>query len=278
MSLRSVNRRCSLIRPPGCKLQPLSYPPPPNFLTKIHSQNEDATPPPGHLSPRPRLRSLIVVSLRSANGRCSLIHPPGGKLRPLSYPPLPKNSTKIHSQNEDATPSPKPFQPPPPRALVDCGVVEVGKWAVWSNSPARSQIATSFLPPPPPKNLTKIPFLKRCCHAIPRPFQPLSPRTLINCGVLRWHRLVRSYLPARSQIATSIQPPPRRKINPKSSSKNEGSTQSPGRFSPNPVVLRLIVMFSAIVTGRLVRFRPPGRKMKAIPQPPPQTNIANFSS
>jgi hypothetical protein len=62
-------------------------------------------------------------------------------------------------------------------------------------------------------------------------------------------------------------PPPRRIINPKSPSKNEGATPSPGRLSPNPVVLRLIVMFYAIVTGRIVRFRPPGRKMKAIPPP-----------
>ena len=49
-----------------------------------------------------------------------------------------------------------------------------------------------------------------------------------------------------------VTPPPRRKIIPKSPSKNEGATPSPGRFSPNPVVLRLIVMFSAIVTGRIV--------------------------
>jgi hypothetical protein len=87
-----------------------------------------------------------------------------------------------------------------------------------------------------------------------------------------WHRSVRSNSPARSQIATSILPPPRRKINQKSPSKNEGATPPPGRFSPNPVVLRLIVMFSAIVTGRILRFRPPGRKMKAIPQPPPSPN------
>ncbi len=57
---------------------------------------------------------------------------------------------------------------------------------------------------------------------------------------------------------------------------NEAATPSPGRFSPNPVVLRLIVMLSAIETGRIVRFRPPGRKMKAIPTPPPTMNIVNF--
>jgi hypothetical protein len=45
---------------------------------------------------------------------------------------------------------PRPFQPPPPRTLVNCSVVEVGNRAVRSNSPARLQIATSILPPPPP--------------------------------------------------------------------------------------------------------------------------------
>jgi hypothetical protein len=63
--------------------------------------------------------------------------------------------------------------------------------------------------------------------------------------------------------------PPPRKINPKSPLKNEEATPCPGRFSPNPIVLRLIVKFSVIFTGRIVRFRPPGRKMKAIPPPPP---------
>ncbi len=48
-----------------------------------------------HTSPRPRVRLLIVVLLRSAIGRCGLIRLPGRNLRPLSYPPSPKNSTKI---------------------------------------------------------------------------------------------------------------------------------------------------------------------------------------
>ena len=51
--------------------------------------------------------------------------------------------------------------------------------------------------------------------------------------------------------------------------KNEAATPSPGRFSPNPIVLRLIVKFSVIFIGRIVRFRPLGRKMKAVPPPPP---------
>ena len=69
--------------------------------------------------------------------------------------------------------------------------------------------------------------------------------------------------------------PPRRKINPKFPQKKEAATPSPSRFSPNPVVLRLIVMCIVIATGRIVRFRPPGRKMKAIP-PPPQRILLIF--
>jgi len=72
-------------------------------------------------------------------------------------------------------------------------------------------------------------------------------------------------------------PHPHRKTNPKSPSKNEGTTPSPGRFSPNPVVLRLIVMFSVIVTGRIDRFKPPSQKMKAIPPPPPLNEYCRFS-
>ena len=56
------------------------------------------------------------------------------------------------------------------------------------------------------------------------------------------------------------------------SRKNEAATPSPGRFSPNPVVLRLIVMLSAIAIGRIVRFTPPNQKTKAIP-PPPHTQL-----
>ena len=57
--------------------------------------------------------------------------------------------TKIPFQKQCRHASPRPFQPPPPRTLVDCCVVEVGDRAVRSNSPARSQITTSILPPRP---------------------------------------------------------------------------------------------------------------------------------
>ena len=62
-------------------------PPHPKIRPKSPSKNEVATPSSGRSIPRPRVRSLIVVLLRSATGRCGRIHPPGYKLRPLSYPP-----------------------------------------------------------------------------------------------------------------------------------------------------------------------------------------------
>jgi hypothetical protein len=63
----------------------------------------------------------------------------------------------------------------------------------------------------------------------------------------------------------------------KSLHKTEAATSSPGRFSPNPVVLRLIVMFSVIVTGRIVRFRQPGRKNEGDPTTPPHNEYCRFS-
>ena len=194
----------------------------------------------------------------------------------MSKIPPTHTPTKIPFQKQCRHAIPRPLQPPPPRALVDCCVVEVGDRAVRSNSPPRSQITTSILPPPP-KNSTRIPLDKRSRHAIPRPFQPPTPRTLVDCCVVEvGDRVARSNSLARLQIATSILPPPCRKIRQKSPSKNEVATPSPGRFSPNPVVLRLIVMLSAIATGRIVRFRPPGRKMKAIPPPPRQQILSIF--
>ena len=85
------------------------------------------------------------------------------------------------------------------------------------------------------------------------------PRTLIDCCVVEvGERAVRSINSStRLQIATSILPPPGLTVNQKSPFNNEAATLSPGRFSPNPIVLRLIVMLSAIATGRIVQFRPP---------------------
>ena len=124
----------------------------------------------------------------------------------------------------------------------------------------------------------------RSRHAIPRPFQPKPRRPTFDCRVV--HDCDRAdcsmaaverctcAVPHTGSVAllppgsvcrrrddierTVCYPSPCRKINPKSPLKNEAATPCPGRFSPNPVVLRLIVMFSAIATRRIVRFRPPG--------------------
>ena len=104
------------------------------------------------------------------------------------------------------------------------------------------------------------------------------PRTLIDCCVVEvGNRAVHSNSSTQLQIATSILPPPGRKINQKSLYNNKAPTPSPGRFSPNPIVLHLLVMFSAIATGWIIRFRPPGRKMKAIPPHPPEQILSIFS-
>jgi hypothetical protein len=60
--------------------------------------------------------------------------------------PLPR--WKINPNPLRKTKPPRHPPPPPPRTLVDCSVVEVGDRAVWSNSSARSQMATYILPPP----------------------------------------------------------------------------------------------------------------------------------
>ncbi len=69
----------------------------------------------------------------------------------MSKIPPTHTPTKITFQKQCRHAIPRPFQPPPPRELVDCCVVEVGDRAVRSNSPARSQITTSILPPPAQK-------------------------------------------------------------------------------------------------------------------------------
>ncbi len=181
---------------------------------KSLSKNEDATPSPSRFSPRPRIpRTLVECGVLEVGDRGAVYFARPVANRDLyPTPPPPKNLTKIPFEKRRCHAIPRPFQPPPPCALVDYGVVEVGEQAVRSILPALLQIATSILPPPL-KISTKIPFEKRCRHAIPRPFQPPPPHTLVDCGVLRdWHRSVRSNSPARSQIATSILPPPTEKL------------------------------------------------------------------
>ena len=86
---------------------------------------------------------------------------------------------------------------------------------------------------------------------IPRPFQPPPLQTLVDCGVNEVSvRAVRSNSYTRSIIATSILPPPQPKILSKIPSKSVAATPSPSRFSPNPSVLCLIVIFNTLATGR----------------------------
>ena len=117
------------------------------FSQKSPSENEGATPSPGHSSPRPRMHSLIVVLLRSATGWCGLIRPPGRKLRPLSYPPSPKILSKIPFEKRRRHAIPRPFPPAPTRSPVDCDVV--GRWhqAEQSKSSAHRDSARVSNPP-----------------------------------------------------------------------------------------------------------------------------------
>ena len=64
---------------------------------------------------------------------------------------------KYPSKTNAATPSPDRSSPRPRVNLFIVVLLRLAT-AVRSNSPARSQIATSILPPPPPKNSTKILF------------------------------------------------------------------------------------------------------------------------
>ncbi len=87
----------------------------------------------------------------------------------------------------------------------------------------------------------------------PQPFCPLFD----CCVVVVWDQAAQLHSATWSQNRCALNPTRPKKWT-KSPHKTEAATPSPGGFSPNPVVLRLIVMFSAIVTGRIVRFRQPG--------------------
>ncbi len=139
----------------------LPPPPRPKLRQKSHSKNEGATPSPGRSSPRPRVRSLIVVLLRSATGQCGLIRPPGHKLRPLSYPPpRPKIRQKSPSINEAATPSPGCSSPRPHVRSLIVVLLRSGTGRCGVIRPPGCKLRPLSYPPPPPKNSTKIPFEK----------------------------------------------------------------------------------------------------------------------
>ena len=237
--------RCALT-PPGQKNQ-----------QKSPHKTEAVTPYPGRSSPRPRIRSLIVVLLTSAIGRYGLICPPHPKMQYLSTPP-PKKKTKIPLIKRSGHTIPQLFHPPPLRMLVDCGIVEVGDRAVRSNLPARSQITTSIFPPPRPKIRQKSPSKKE--GATPSPGRS-SPRPRVRslivvllrsatgrCGLIR---------PPGRKLRPLSYPPPSRKMLPKSPSKNEVATPSPGRFRPRQRGRQLIVMSLGCGIKRNSRNRPP---------------------
>jgi hypothetical protein len=105
----------------------------------------------------------------------------------------------------------------------------------------------------------------------------LSPNLFVHClifvSLLSGTRRLNCFRPPGLKIAVPKPPPAENLTN--IPCKTKAATPSPSRFSPNPVVLCLIVMFSGISTAQIVRFRPPGRKMKAIPPP---NKIVDFPS
>ncbi len=97
-------------------------------------------------------------------------------------------------------------------------------------------------------------YVKASGHAIPWPFTPAPTRSSVDCDVAgRWHQAKQSKLSARCQNGCCYLPPRMPKIHRFSPPKSKAATPSPGRFSPNPSVLRLIVLFSALATGGCVR-------------------------
>ncbi len=104
---------------------------------------------------RPHVHLIIVVSLSLATRQCVLICSSCLKLQPLSYPsPAKKIQPNLKTKRQHHPPA---VPAPPPVALVDGGVVEVGDWAVRSHLSAWLQITTSILPTRPKKS-TKIPW------------------------------------------------------------------------------------------------------------------------
>jgi hypothetical protein len=114
-------------------------------------------------------------------------------------------------------------------------------------------------------------YVKASRHAIPWPFMPMPTWSIVDCDVAgRWHQAEQSKSSTRCQNGRCYLPHRMPKIHRFPPPKSKAATPSPGRFSQNPSVLRLINMFSVLATGQSVRIRPPGRKMKAISSPPLQ--------
>ncbi len=96
-------------------------------------------------------------------------------------------------------------------------------------------------------------YVKASRHTIPWPFTPTPTRSPVDYNVAgRWHQAEQSKLTARCQNGRCYLPPRMPKIHRFPPPKSKAATPSPGCFSPNSSVLRLIVMFSALATGRSV--------------------------
>ena len=113
----------------------------------------------------------------------------------------------------------------------------------------------------------------------PQPFDTACQRALLDRGVFKvdeW--AVRFNSIAWRQNVSCYLPPPHSKIISTIPSKIKAATPSPGHSSPNAATLHLIVMLSALETGRSDQMQPPGCKMKAIPPPSPPTKIVDLPS
>ena len=137
-----------------------------------------------------------------------------------------------------------------------------------SNSPARSQIVTSILPPPPAQKFVKNPLLKTMPPRNP-PAVPAPTRSLVACDVVgRWHQVEQSKLSAWCQNGPCCPPPKTPKIHRFPPSKSEAATPSPGRFSPRQRGRQLIVMSLRGGIKRNSQNCPHGAKMAPVAQPP----------
>ena len=157
---------------------------------------------------------------------------------------------------------PRPFQPPPPRTLVYCCVVEVGDWAVRSNSPAWSQIMTSILPPPAQK-FDQNPLLKTKSPRHPPAVSAQTPSSYVwlSCCPQFWPGRLFDFDRPVKKWRRSHHPPPPQRILSIFPLGWRASAPSPSRPSPHPGAHWLIVMFLRLATGRSDKICPPSRNL-----------------
>jgi hypothetical protein len=167
------------------------------------------TPYPGRSIPHPRVCSLIVVSLRSATGRCGLIRPPYPKLQPLSYPPPAKklDQNPLQKTKPPRHPQAVSAQTLSLRLIVMFSAVVTGR-IIQFRQPSRKMKA---IPPPlPPTNIADFPSLTTSHCAFPRPSEPTPRRTLVDCHVFEARdQEDRSNLSTWLQFNEALKPPRR---------------------------------------------------------------------